>query len=42
MYKLEYYISTKGSIVQRGAITIRKLRSVVYTIIIITITIATY
>jgi hypothetical protein len=40
--RLEYPISVKGSVVQRGVGVIRKLRSVVYTAIIMTITMVIY
>jgi hypothetical protein len=40
--RLEYPISVKGSIVRRGVGVIRKLRSVVYTAITMTITVVIY
>ena len=42
MLGLEYPISIRDTIVQRGAAVIRKLKSVVYTAITITMTVAIY
>ena len=42
MPRLEYHVNAKGSVVQSGAVAIRKLRSVVYTVIMMTITVAIY
>jgi hypothetical protein len=40
--RLEYPVSVKDSVVQKGVIIIRKLRSVVYTVIMMTIIVVIY
>ena len=42
MHGLEYHANIKGNVVQRGVVVIRKLRSVVYTAIMMIITVAIY
>ena len=42
MHGLEYHVSAKGSVVQSGAGAIRKQRSVVYTVIMMTMTVGIY
>jgi hypothetical protein len=42
VHGLEYYVNVKGSVVQRGAAVIRRLSSVVFTVIMMIITVATY
>ena len=42
MLRSEYPVSAKGSVIQRGAGVIRKLRSVVYTAITMTIIVVIY
>jgi hypothetical protein len=38
----EYHANAKGSVVQKGVVVIRKLRSVAYTAIMMIITVAIY
>jgi hypothetical protein len=42
VHRSEYHVNAKGSVVQRGVGVIRKQRSVAYTVIMTTMTVAIY